>query len=329
MLLAILCTFLPASAQVFNKEGIAYNITSEQTVEVTKLNDHAKYSGHVEIPKEVEDKGKTYSIIGIGEEAFYSNIDMTSVTIPNSIIYIGADAFDKCDGLTSVVIPNSVTTVGDAAFYGCSGLTSVTIGNSVTTIGDGAFATCFELTSITIPNSVTTIGGEAFDGCSELTSVTIGNSVATIGLWAFDSCNKLTSVYCQAIEPPLCKGSTETESPQFFCENTLTNGCLYVPHTPKETQEKYSAAEVWRNFSKIVAVEYSGIDEVTTATDNISVVGTAGYIEVQNAPTNAVLQVYDLQGSLVRKTTEHTIGSLPQGSYLVCICGQSHKAVVK
>jgi len=71
-------------------------------------------------------------------------------------------------GLTSVTIPNSVTSIGGCAFEGCSNLTSVTIPDSVTSIGDYAFEGCSSLTSVTIPNSVTSIGGYAFDGCSSL-----------------------------------------------------------------------------------------------------------------------------------------------------------------
>ena len=62
---------------------------------------------------------------------------------------IGNSAFSSCDNLTSVTIPDSVTTIGNSAFYWCTNLASVTIGDSVTTIGNSAFLWCSNLTSIT------------------------------------------------------------------------------------------------------------------------------------------------------------------------------------
>ena len=108
------------------------------------------------IPDSVSTGGNTYSVISIGDHAFY-NSQLTSVTIGNSVI-----------------------SIDDYAFFG-SQLTSITIGNSVTIIGRYAFAYS-QLTSATI--DATIIGDYAFFG-SQLTSVTIGNNVSSIGDFAF------------------------------------------------------------------------------------------------------------------------------------------------
>ena len=91
--------------------------------------------------------------------------------IPSSVTSIGNCAFSSCRDLTSITIPSSVTSIGSDAFIRCSGLTSVTISNGVKRIGHSAFHYCSSLTSITIPNSVTEIGIDAFNSCSDLTSV--------------------------------------------------------------------------------------------------------------------------------------------------------------
>jgi len=96
-----------------------------------------------------------------------------NTVIPNSVTSIGAWAFYSIVDITSVTIPNSVTSIGEGAFLNCLALTSITIPNSVTTIGNNAFASCDGLTSVTIPSSVTFIGAWAFSGCGNLTSVTV------------------------------------------------------------------------------------------------------------------------------------------------------------
>ena len=171
-----------------------YNITSDNTVEVTYHGNINYVSGDVVIPSSVTNNGTTYSVTSIGNSAFWRCSGLTSVTIPNSVTSIGNHVFRGCSGLTSVTIPNSVTSIGNSAFRGCSSLSSVTIPNSVTSIGNSAFSACSSLTSVTIPNSVTSIGADAFRACSSLTSVIIPNSVTSIGNYAFCECSSLSSV---------------------------------------------------------------------------------------------------------------------------------------
>lgn len=208
---------------VENAEGITiyYNYINDGTeLEVTYYNhgnypNDNRYKGNVIIPEEVVFMNRTRKVTRIGEGAFSSCNELTSVTMPQSITSIGGNAFYGCS-LTSLVIPNSVTNIGSGAFgesnlttinipnnvtdigektfYRCSSLTSVTIGNSVTTIGKSAFESCEALSSVIIPNSVTSIGASAFRWCYGLNSLVIGNSVTDIGSYAFYACKALNSV---------------------------------------------------------------------------------------------------------------------------------------
>ena len=133
------------------------------------------------------------SVTSIEYFAFYRCLSLTNITIGNSVTSIGDLAFRECTSLASITIPDSVTSIGDNAFDACTSLSSITIGNSVTSIGDLAFYGC-SMTSITIPNSVTSIGERVFSNCTSLTSITIGDSVTSIGGSAFEYCTSLTSI---------------------------------------------------------------------------------------------------------------------------------------
>ena len=183
------------------------------------------------IPASVEYNSVPYSVISIGDYAFYGCSGLTSVNIPNSVTSVGNDAFYGCSGLTSVMIPNSVTSIENSAFYDCFSLTSVTIGNSVTSIGDYVFRGCSGLTSVVwnaknctdFNNSSTPFyyGSHGFSYdydlskqitsfafgdevehipaylCAQmtnLTSIEIPSSVTSIGNRAFYGCSGLTSI---------------------------------------------------------------------------------------------------------------------------------------
>ena len=121
---------------------------------------------------DVEHDGKYLLVIdGNGNMANYKyntmpwynyNLNITSITIPDSITSIGNYAFYKCTKFTSINIPDSVTSIGNSAFNGCTSLTSITIPDGVTSIGSSAFWNCTSLASITIPDSVTSICDSAF-----------------------------------------------------------------------------------------------------------------------------------------------------------------------
>ena len=179
------------------------------------------------------------SVKSIGTCAFERCHSLTSVTIPNSVTEIGVWAFSDCNSLTSVAIPNSVTSIQACAFNR-TGLTSVEIPNSVTSIEERVFEDCSGLTSIDIPNSVTSIGYAAFNR-SGLTSVTIPNSVTLIRELAFSNCSELTEVYCNAVNVP----NTSTDA---FDNVDLSNATLYVPAA---SIEAYKAAAPWSGFGTI------------------------------------------------------------------------------
>lgn len=146
---------------------------------------YTKPTGNLIIPSSVNYMGVSFSVTAIGDNAFYSCSEITSVSMPNTITSIGYIAFESCTNMTSVTIPSAVTNIGFEAFAHCSSLISITIPEGVTNIGLSTFSGCASLTSITIPSTVTEISDNAFRNCTSLTSVTIPNSVTWMTQYAF------------------------------------------------------------------------------------------------------------------------------------------------
>lgn len=253
--IAAWCNINYSTFDVSNPLSYAHHLYSDENTEITNL----------VIPN---------SVTKINNFAFLDCSGLLSVVIPNSVTSIEKSAFSKCDNLNSVTIPNSVVTIGEYAFYNCNGLISLTIGNSVKSIGRNSFSGCSSLTSVNfgnsikhfgyesflgcsslksviIPNSVTFIDRSAFKDCISLTSITIGEKVEKIEQWAFSNCKNLENVYSLAELIP----NTQTNMGSY---NSAFDGSFIeyaTLHVPIISIEAYKAAEPWKNFKSIVALD--------------------------------------------------------------------------
>ena len=163
-------------------------------------------------------------VTNIGNVAFYSYNDLTSVNFP-ICTSIGYSAFYGCANLTSVNFP-ACTSIGFNAFSYCRSLTSVNF-PACTTIGNGAFGNCINLTSVNFP-ACTTIGNDVFRDCTNLTSVNFP-ACTSIGNSAFYSCTNLTSVnfpVCTSIEVSAFYYCTNLTSVNFPACTTIGNGAF-------------------------------------------------------------------------------------------------------
>ena len=278
----------------------ADNLTAEVTYQAYRSS--SNYSGltSADIQSSVTYNSQTYSVTGIGEEAFRKCGSLTSVTICNSVTSIGDYAFGFCSSLTSVTIGNSVTSIGENAFYYCSSLTSVNIPNSVTSIGDAAFEGCSSLTSpvynehvfafmpttysgnYSIPEGIESIAGEAFYGCSSLISVTIPNSVTSIGNYAFSNCSSLTSVTIGNSVTSIgdwafedCSSLTtitmKAETPPSLGDLVFVNVNISAIYVPCNTASAYKSA--WPGYAN--RIKYAPLPyKISTQAENGSVTTT-------------------------------------------------------
>ncbi len=184
------------------------------------------YVDDVVIPAEVTYNGKSYSVTGIGTNAFAGSKYLTSLSLPSTITYFGEDVFPLCQSLHTILVDENnphyfvysgvlysrnpdaifyvpralsgmveildgVKEIPSTAFNLCSFVEQVVIPNSVQTIKDGAFFRCTSLTDVTIGSGVTSIMRDAFSDCTSLEVIKIPSNVKTIGGSAFSGCTNL------------------------------------------------------------------------------------------------------------------------------------------
>ncbi len=129
--------------------------------------------------------GPMYDWASYGEDIPWKENKATikKVVIGDGITTVGENAFYSCANITSVTLPNSLQEIKNCAFSSCVGLKNVQIPNGVKYIGASAFINS-KLTNIRIPGTVETIGSYAFFD-SSLENVTLENGIVNINFAAF------------------------------------------------------------------------------------------------------------------------------------------------
>ena len=146
----------------------------------------------VVIPSQLD--GHTVSAISSG--AFFFEMDIEKVTIPDTVTSIGKEAFVYCESLTELDLGKGVTEIGDHSFYDCD-LRKLVIPDSVQSIGTTSFGDNKHLTEVTLGKGLTEIPERAFSFCG-LTSLSIPGNITTIGDLAFLQNPDLKEVYIPA-----------------------------------------------------------------------------------------------------------------------------------
>lgn len=228
LLLTNLSVAVTAFSYNFAVEGIFYNINVGSSTVTVTYDSYLSgcYSGDIIVPDSVDYNGQRYAVVRIGNEAFRSCTELTSIKLPDELIRIGESAFrdcsalakvtlgkglteiagyafDKCGSLSLMELPKSVTSIGECVFRDCTSLTYVTLPTGLTTIGSWAFCNCYALSSVEIPGKVTEIGGGAFKSCHSLNNVTINRSddkALHIGRMAFVDCPAIETTVTNDID---------------------------------------------------------------------------------------------------------------------------------
>ena len=162
--------------------GIHFLINGFGTATVTNTQylgeGYGYYTNTVQIPSTITVEGKTYTVTGIQEKAFYSCPELKNVQIPSTVSTIGAQAFGESPLLSKIIVdPTNQNFYADnngilfnktqTELIFCPKTVSgaYTVPEDVQKIHAFAFNNCKQITSVVLPNSLKRIEDGAFWGC--------------------------------------------------------------------------------------------------------------------------------------------------------------------
>lgn len=307
--------------------GLYYNITGDNTVEVTYDVIHFNtYVGDIVIPETVTYQDITYTVTAVGDMAFQNcEGELTSVIVPNTVTSVGEKAFASSTKLRIVVLPDSVNTIGDMCFANCSSLTTVRLPEGITVLPYNVFGHCQSLSSIVIPSAVTQIKKFAFQG-TNLTSIDIPESVTIIGEGAFENCSALTMMDVPNTVTELgpgafrdCSGLRSIHLPENMetIPAYLMRGCsslasISIPENVTEIGEG-----AFSNCYNLTEIEIP--DGVTTlgpsAFENCSTLAT---FNMPETVTRLGMNLFKGCSRLTTMTLPQSIDTIPRGLFTNC-----------
>ena len=197
-------------------DGEEYNPTSElymfnyaEDINVYakfyKLNNDYTYSGstitgyigtdiELVIPEYVGSGNTYYKVTEIGNQAFYENYDVISVTMLENLEYIGGHSFENCINLCEVNFSYGLKSIGSCAFLGCIMLKQIIMPHSVEYVGEQVFKDCVALEYIELSNKLTIISDSMFGYCKNLQEILFPKNINSIEQFAFENCKNLLSI---------------------------------------------------------------------------------------------------------------------------------------
>ncbi len=242
-------------------------------------------------------------------------IRLRNLTLPASLAQTGYGAFKGCTALASVTLPATLVEVDDRAFEDCRSLTSVQFDSegALERIGNWAFYNCHQLQTLQLPEGVAEVGLAAFYGCSYLEDIELPSTLRSIGDHAFAHNTKARKMTVHAAVPPVVEAKTFLR--------VSRDMPVYVP---AESLASYQAAAYWQDLNLQPIGDATGMGHLSLS-ENITVVN--GEVHIINMTGTGEVQVYDLQGRSVLRTTESRF-VLPQGIYIIKVGDEALKVAI-
>lgn len=215
------------------------------------------------------------SITKVGIAAFANCTRLAEVVFEEGIdlkeIPQGMFGFDI--NLMTITLPQTVEIIGYRAFVGCEYLVTVNLSENLKTITEGAFEDCYSLRDITLPDGLVSIGSLAFYGCN-LREIVIPDSVHDTQITVTDGEGKpqTKTVYgldygafhtCVALKKAVVgSGITQIRAGVFgYCIGLEE---IYIPSSVKKIEGAYFesgrfiSGHAFHNCTSLKTVNYAG-----------------------------------------------------------------------
>ena len=224
-----------------------------------------------------------------------------AVVVPETVEIIGESAFKSCFNLTSVTLGSNVKTIEYEAFY-YSGLTEITIPASVTSIGEGAFSWCDDLQTVNYnATNCTQMGSDwttAFGGTS-IKNLNIGSNVQSIPAYAFAYCGSLGLVEIPA--------TVETIGEEAF------NYVKVISYSGEATGSPWGALKV---ITGVVDGDFAYADN--TKKTLVAYLGTATDVSIPSTVTTIGKNAFRESSTLASVSIPNTVTKIDEQAFYGC-----------
>lgn len=176
-----------------------------------------KYTGTdsvVTVPSHVVFNGKPYPVEHIGDQVFYQNENLVSLTLPDTVQSLGYYTVGSCPNLEFLDLPNNMSSIHVWACDRNPKLTTVLMPTCDTVLENWCFQDCPSLCNIDLTHVVETgynvfensaipsvympkctkLGGWTFQGNTAVTSAIFSDNLVEMEAGAFEDCTSLSSV---------------------------------------------------------------------------------------------------------------------------------------
>lgn len=151
----------------------------------------------------------------------------------------------------------------------------------------------------------------------EIDALILGEGVLSFDTDSIKELNSLRSIFCKSSVPPKLTGE--------FPEVQYVNLLVYVPEGSKEV---YQNADGWKEFWSIEEYDPAGVTPIEERSSSLRVVASDGILKILNKNADAVCQIYNLQGGMVKSTKDNIVPNLAKGVYIVRVGGKSYKIIL-
>lgn len=316
--------FVVIPPTVYDSNGIAYT--------VKELSDHAinwVSIGSLTLPPTLERlNGGICEVQGLTDLYLPESLkeidgitycyDLKTLHIPWSVERIRQYSLSIC-GLDYIYLPPSVKKLEDYVLAYCVDLKMAML-SGVETMGEGCFNGCRSFVWANLPETLKTMEEGCFNDCDELEVVSLPWSEIKMA-GCFNGCPAIKKMEVLAVDPyPFPANS--------FLDVDRSSCTLVVPIG---SEEKYRAAEGWKEFHSIVGeLPAMSVSEATVCRVNeFRVIGGKGSLRIIS-PNSVPVDVYSLGGEKICSVSKLGISEIPlsAGIYVVSSSNGSYKVSV-